>query len=67
MEFAFAAVVMFGHVMPLVPYMLELADRGHRITDFVHDDPAYTSRLRDFGLTDATIIPVKVGHVEEGC
>eukprot|EP00966_Prymnesium_polylepis_P310656 7177432-Prymnesium_polylepis.1 len=58
-EYAFAAIDMLGHLMPLVPLMDALGGRGHTLTLFAPDDPKYAKCLADFGLTSVRLVPVR--------
>jgi len=51
---------MTGHVAPLLPIMAELHARGHTVTAFLQDDAKYAKMLRDFGLAEVKIVPVKM-------
>ncbi|KAK3289151.1 hypothetical protein CYMTET_3405 [Cymbomonas tetramitiformis] len=50
LEFAFATVAMLGHLIPLIPMIDELLQRGHAITIFHDDDPKYRRKLVECGL-----------------
>jgi hypothetical protein len=69
-EIAFSCVARMGHFMPLVPYMKGLADKGHQVTLFCHNDPSQSQRgeqwggaaerLREFGLSNVQLVPLKL-------
>jgi UDP:flavonoid glycosyltransferase YjiC (YdhE family) len=65
MHVAFACVDQLGHFNPLIPFMKELHDRGHRVTVFMSDSPKYAARLAESGLEDVEAIGVplpSMGH-----
>lgn len=58
MHIAFASVEQLGHFMPLVPFIREALDRGHRVTLFLANTPKYAAKIQEFGLQSAELVPV---------
>eukprot|EP00927_Polykrikos_kofoidii_P016940 TRINITY_DN17698_c0_g2_i1.p1 TRINITY_DN17698_c0_g2~~TRINITY_DN17698_c0_g2_i1.p1 ORF type:complete len:458 (+),score=54.86 TRINITY_DN17698_c0_g2_i1:79-1452(+) len=62
---AFACVKMWGHLMPMVPYMQELSNRGHHVTLFCSDDPKWVEKLRALGLGGIEVVKVALPDQEQ--
>lgn len=56
MEIAFATVDMMGHMIPLLPYVEVLLQRGHSVTFFHHENPKYRRLLESCGLEACTSV-----------
>jgi len=60
-EVLFSSIEQLGHFKPLVPFMEELKDRGHKVTVFVSSDPKYRNAIENEGVNDVNIVETKVG------
>jgi MGT family glycosyltransferase len=61
LEVAFACIGMMGHFKPVVPFIREMHERGHKVTVFVSSSPKYVNELEREGVIKGdtvTIIPV---------
>lgn len=66
MHVAFACIDQLGHFNPLIPFMKELYDRGHRVTVFMPDKPKYGEQLAQSGLKDVEAIGVPLPPMGQG-